>query len=96
MGGNESVEDRVVKNTTASLIVSQVMVCRLIIIVELHTSATSNNSFRRLCYCKAIHFVKGAVESLHWGESTHIPDTEHTRNICRDNLVGALHPLNTN
>jgi hypothetical protein len=96
MSSNESVEDRVVKYTAASLIISQVVVSRLIIIVKFHTSASSDDSFGRLSDCETVYFVERAVESLNGSKSTHIPDAEHARNICGDDLIGPLHPFNTN
>jgi len=93
MGCNEGVENRVVKHAAASLVISQMVIGRLIIVVELHAPASSNDSLRRLCYCETVDFIQGAVEGLHGRESTDIPDPEHSRNISRDDLVGALHPL---
>jgi hypothetical protein len=95
MSSDEGVEHRVVKYTAASLIISQMVVSRLVIVVKFHASTSSNDSLGRLSDCETVDFVKRAVESLYRSESTHIPDAEHTRNISRDNLVGSLHPLNS-
>jgi len=95
MSGNESVEYGVVKNAAASLVISQVVVCRLIIIVEFHASATSNDSLWRLSHCETVYFIQRAVESLYGSKGTHIPDSEHTGDISRDDLVSSLHPFDS-
>jgi len=77
MSSNESVEYRVVKYTAASLVISEMVVSRLIIVVKFHASASSNDSLGRLGDCETVHFVKRAVKGLDGGESTDIPDTEH-------------------
>ena len=96
MSSYESVEHWVVKYTAAGLVVSKMMISRLIIVVELHTSTSSNNTFRRLGNGEAVNFIQWAVKGLYRSKSTDIPDSEHTRDIGRNNLVGSLHPFNSN
>lgn len=96
MSSNKSVEHWVVKDTAAGLVVSKMMISRLIVVVELHTSTSSNNTFRRLGDGEAVNFIQWAVKGLYRSKSTDIPDSEHTRDIGRNNLVGSLHPFDSN
>jgi hypothetical protein len=96
MCSNKGVESRVIEDAQARLVISQMVVCWLIIIIEYESSTTSNNSLRWIGNCKATDLVQRAVESLHSCESPNVPNTEHARNISRDDLVRSWKPFHSN
>lgn len=93
---DKRVEDRIVKDTNTSFVIGQMIVSWLVVIIEKHSATTSNDSLGRLGNGKAVNFVGWAVESLHCCERTHVPNSEHSRDVCRDDLVGTWHPLYPN
>ena len=95
MGCNKSVEDGVVKNTDTCLVVSKMVVSRLIVIIEKHSATTSNNPLRRLCNWKAIYFVWRTIKSLYSCKCSHVPNSKHSWDICRYDLVRAWHPFDS-
>ena len=78
---DERVENGVIENTDARLVISQVVIGRLIVVEELHRSSTSDNTFWWLSDCHAVDFIQRTVKSLYSGESSDVPNAEHTRDI---------------
>ena len=74
---HECVEDGVVKDTKARLVIGEVVVSRLVVVVEEHPPTTCNNPFRRLRDSETIDLVRRAVKGLHSCEGAYVPDPEH-------------------
>ena len=77
MSGNKGKEDGIVENAKTCMIISQMVVCWLIVIVEDELSSSGHNSFGWTCYSKAIDLVQWTVESLDRGKSSHVPNPKH-------------------
>ena len=89
-------EHWIVQNIERCLLVSQVVCGRLIIVVENKFTASCNDSLWRTRDRKAVNFVKWAVESLNCSEGSHVPNSEHTGDVCRNHLVSSLQPFDSN
>lgn len=74
---HECVEDGVVQDTKARLVIGQVVVSRLVVVVEKHPPTTCNNSLGRLSDSEAVDFIRRAIEGLNSCEGAHVPDPEH-------------------
>ena len=81
MRSDESIEDWVVEHAEARLIISQMVVRRLIIVVEDQSATTSDNSLGRLSNGQTVDFVQVAVERLHSRERADIPNPDHARDV---------------
>lgn len=96
MGRNEGVEDGVVEDADARLVVGEVVVGGLVIVEELHGAAACDDAFGGSGDRHAVDFIQRAVKSLHSRERPDIPDPKHTRNISRYDLISPLHPPDSN
>jgi len=81
MRRHEGVEGRVVQYAEAGLVICQMVVSRLIIVIEDQATTSRNNSLRGIGHCEATDLIQGAVEGLHGCEGTDVPDAEHTGDI---------------
>jgi len=54
-----------------------------IIVIEDELSSTSDDSLGRCGNCKAIDFVKWAIERLDGDESSNVPNLKHSRDVSR-------------
>ena len=93
MSGDESVENRVVQHTEASIFVSEMMVNRFVIVVKHQRSASHYDSLRRCCHSKRIDLIETAVKSLCSGVGSHVPDSNHARNVGRNDGLSVFDPL---
>jgi len=91
---DKSVEDGIVEDAKARVFVSQVVVDRLIVVVEDERAASNDDSLRWLGHCQRVDLVETAVQRLCRRVGAHIPNTDHARDVRRDNLLGATDPLN--
>lgn len=95
MGSDEGVKYWVVQDADTSFVVSQVMPSRLIVVVKDKSAAACDDTLGWLSDRHTVNLIQWAVEGLNCREGAHIPYAEHTRDIARDDLVGAGHPLHT-
>jgi hypothetical protein len=95
MRGNESIEDRVVKNAQTRLVVCEIMASRLVVIVEHQATAACNDALGRLRYCQTVDLVEWAIERLYGRESSNVPHFEHAADVSGDDLIRSRKPLNT-
>ena len=92
---DKSVEDGIVEDAKAGIFVRQVMVDRLIIVVEDETATADNDSLGRLCNGQSVDLVQAAVERLRRRVGSHVPHADHTRDVRADDLLRAADPLDT-
>jgi len=62
MRGNESIEDRVVKDAQTCFVVSKVVASRLVVIVKHQSTAARDDTLWWLRYCQTVDLVQRAVE----------------------------------
>ena len=94
MSRDKSVEDGIIKDAKASIFISQVMVNWLIVIIVDKASTCDNNSLRWLCNSKGIDLIQATVKCLCGRVGSHVPHSDHTRDVSTDNLLSAPDPLN--
>ena len=92
---DKSVEDGIVEDAKTGIFVRQVMVDRLIVVVEDETSAADNDSLGRLCNGQSVDLVQAAVERLRRRVGPHVPHADHARDVRADDLLRASDPLDT-
>ena len=81
VSSDKGEEDWVVQNRKASLVISQMIVCGLVIVIKPQLPATGNDSLRRGGDSERVDLIERAVECLNSGECSHVPDSEHARDI---------------
>ena len=64
MRRDKRVEDRIVENAQTGILVGQMVINRLVVVVEYKTAPANNNTLRWLCNGKCIDFVQCAVKCL--------------------------------
>ena len=95
MASDKCIKYWVIQHRQTALVVSKMLVCWLVIIVENESTASSNNSFWWPSDSKCVYFIQRCVESLHCCERSHVPNPEHARNICRNDLMTVWQPFHT-
>ena len=93
MTSDPCVKDRIIKHTATGPVICQVVISRFVVVIEFHASSTSYNSLGRLCDGKAVDFIERAIEGLNRSERSSIPDSKHARDVSRNDLMSAFHPL---
>ena len=76
--------------------IGQVVIDRLIVVVENEGTATHNDALRWRSHGKSVDLTKAAVKSLGRGVRAHVPDSNHATDVTADHGMGALDPLYTN
>ena len=74
---DKSVEDGVVEDAEASVFVCQVMVDRLIVVVEDQAATSDNDPLGGLSNRQSVDLIQAAVKRLSGRISPHVPDTDH-------------------
>ena len=64
MSRDEGVEDSIVEDAQAGIFIGQMMIDRLVVVVEYKTAPANNDSLRWLCNGQCIDFVQCAVKCL--------------------------------
>ena len=96
MSRDKSVEDRIVKDAETGIFVCQMVIDGLIVVIEDQTAAAYNDSLRRLCHSQGMNLIQAAVKSLGCRVGSHVPHTNHSRDICTDDLLSSFDPLYAN
>lgn len=81
MRRHEGVEGRVVQYAEAGLVICQMVVSRLIIVIEDQATTSRNNSLGGIGHREATDLIQRAVEGLYCRKGTDVPDAEHTGDI---------------
>jgi len=96
MSCDKGVEHRVVKHAYARVLVSKVVIGWFVIFVVLHAATAKNDSLGRLCHSKAVDFVQWAVNCLDSVVGTSVPNSHHSWDVARNDLLGSWHPFDSN
>jgi len=78
---NEGVKHWVVQDAQACILIGQLVIDRLVIVVENERAATNDDSFRRGSHSESADLTQAAVECLSSGVCAHVPDTDHAADI---------------
>jgi hypothetical protein len=81
MSRDECIEDWIVNYRYTCLIISQMMICRLIVVIEHESSSSSNDSLRIPCDSEGVDLIQGTIEGLNSSEGSDVPNPEHTGEI---------------
>ena len=95
VSSDKSVEDGVVENAQTGVLVCQVVINRLIVVIEDQAAASNDNPFRGLRDSQSMNLIQAAVESLGCRVGAHVPHSNHARDIRTDDLLSASNPLHT-
>lgn len=93
---DKSVEDWVVEDAKTGIFVGQVMINRLIVVVEDEGAASNNDTLGWLRHCESIDLIEGTVECLCCRVGAHVPHSDHSRDVCGDDLLRPSDPLHAN
>ena len=96
MRRDEGIEDRVVEEADAGLVIRQIVSRRLIVVIKDQSASACDNALGRLRDGHTLNLVEGAIKGLNCGEGANIPNAESARYISRDDLICAGHPLYAN
>lgn len=92
---DKSVEDGVVEDAQTGILVCQVVIDGLVIIIKDQATASYNNPLGRLRDSQGMDLIQAAVKCLCCRVSSHVPNPDHARNVCTDDLLSASDPLYT-
>lgn len=95
MKSDEISKQRIINHFDTLFFISQILIFRFIIFVELQIPTSCDNPFLRMCQTETVELINRSIKSLHTDKITDIPDLDHSRNISSNNLRSIRQTFNS-